>query len=111
MCIRDRVGSPAFQEFVRFTDLMTSGQTRDAENMTVDGGPARSLVSPTMKALTDLMPIMHAAIWSNVVETTSADGHQIDFTANQDIAFDPAGTTSTFGSMTVSYTHLTLPTS
>lgn len=93
------VGSPAFQEFIRFNELMTQGKTVEAENMTLDGREARGLVSPSVKALLDLMPIMHAATWNNVVETPSADGKQVDFTAEEIIAYDPGGTTSTFGSM------------
>lgn len=92
------VGSEGFQEFERFTDLIIANKTSEAENMT-DGGPSRALVSQVAKTLQDAMPITHASTWSAVVETPSNNGKQIDFSAEQSVAFDPAGTTSTFGSM------------
>jgi len=92
------VGSEGFQEFERFTDLIVANKVGEAENMT-DPIQGRPLVAPTAKALQDAMPISHGTKWTEVVETPSANGKSIDFTAQESIAFDPGGTTSTFGSM------------
>ncbi len=93
------VGSPAFQEFQRYTGLLlTTNTITEAENMT-GNATARIQTSQVAHALMEAMPITHAASWTAVVETPSEDGKKVDFTAEETIMFDPAGSTSTFGTM------------